>query len=292
MSVTAPPRFSIGLPVHNGAATLMRAIDSLRAQTVEDLEIVVSDNASTDDTPDIGREAARQDPRVRYSRTERLLSVGESFQRALDLTSGRWFHWACHDDWLEPGFLATCAAVGEQDPGIVTVITATREVDPSGRTIQVVREQLPGSDDPDPARRIRSVLWRLQAGASVSLALHRSEALRRTQRLRNLPQQDRLLGVELAWEGRIHVLDDVLQHRSLGSHHRSRDPWRFLDSSHEASKPRLLRRHLAAHRADIARMGLSPSERRRLRAEAVPAVLLWKLRSKIAFELHLRRRLG
>ena len=47
------PRLSIGLPVYNGEDHVADAIDSIRAQTFEDFELIVSDNASTDGTPDI-----------------------------------------------------------------------------------------------------------------------------------------------------------------------------------------------------------------------------------------------
>ncbi|HET6765079.1 MAG TPA: glycosyltransferase, partial [Longimicrobiaceae bacterium] len=62
------PRVSIGLPVYQAEDTVGRALDSLRAQTFRDLEIVVSDNASTDGTARLCRERAASDPRIRYVR--------------------------------------------------------------------------------------------------------------------------------------------------------------------------------------------------------------------------------
>src|SRR5262249_51877158 len=53
---------SVGVPVYNGAAELRRALDTLVAQTHRNLEIVISDNASTDATPEICREFAKRDP--------------------------------------------------------------------------------------------------------------------------------------------------------------------------------------------------------------------------------------
>ena len=62
------PRVSIGLPVYNGERHLAEALESLLGQTYEDLELIVSDNASTDATEEIVRPYAARDRRVRYGR--------------------------------------------------------------------------------------------------------------------------------------------------------------------------------------------------------------------------------
>jgi glycosyltransferase involved in cell wall biosynthesis len=56
---------SILLPVFNGAATLGRALDSVRAQTFSEWELIAIDDGSTDDTTNILENAARADPRIR-----------------------------------------------------------------------------------------------------------------------------------------------------------------------------------------------------------------------------------
>ena len=64
------PRVSIGMPVYNGAAFLKESLDSLLSQTYGDFELIISDNASTDETESICRSYAAGDPRVRYQRQE------------------------------------------------------------------------------------------------------------------------------------------------------------------------------------------------------------------------------
>ncbi len=65
------PAVSILLPVHNAGRTLSRAIDSLRAQTFTDWELLAVDDGSTDATPGILAAAACDDPRVRVLRIEK-----------------------------------------------------------------------------------------------------------------------------------------------------------------------------------------------------------------------------
>ncbi len=68
------PRVSVGMPVYNGARFLAETLDSWLAQGLEDFEFVVSDNASTDDTPRILEEYVRRDPRVRVHRSENVIA--------------------------------------------------------------------------------------------------------------------------------------------------------------------------------------------------------------------------
>jgi glycosyltransferase involved in cell wall biosynthesis len=88
------PTVSIGLPVHNGAAFLAEAIESILAQTFADFELVISDNASTDRTPEICRSYAAADGRIRYYRQEttsapRRTTMWCSSARAVNISSGR-----------------------------------------------------------------------------------------------------------------------------------------------------------------------------------------------------------
>src|SRR4051812_17741515 len=62
------PRVSIGLPVYNGGRYVRAAIESLLSQTFTDFELIICDNASSDQTQSICTAFAARDPRVRYHR--------------------------------------------------------------------------------------------------------------------------------------------------------------------------------------------------------------------------------
>jgi glycosyltransferase involved in cell wall biosynthesis len=96
------PTFSVAMPVHNGANYLRAALDSLLAQSSADFELVASDNASSDSTPEILADYAKRDSRFRCSRTEELLPVTENFNRAGSLAQGQWILFLSHDDLLKP----------------------------------------------------------------------------------------------------------------------------------------------------------------------------------------------
>lgn len=114
---------SIGMPVYNGAKYIGQALDSLLAQTFLDFELIISDNASTDDTETICQSYERLDSRIRYVRQAGNLGALANFQFVLDQAKGPFFMWAAADDlwdnqWVETLYLQirddkTVAAFGE-----------------------------------------------------------------------------------------------------------------------------------------------------------------------------------
>ena len=89
---------SIGLPVRNGASYLRAALESIRAQTHRNIEIIISDNASTDNTAEIVRSYLGHERRIKYYRQTELIPVAENFAFVLRQARGDYFMWAAHDD--------------------------------------------------------------------------------------------------------------------------------------------------------------------------------------------------
>ncbi len=152
-------RVSIGLPVHNGMPYLPDAVSSLLAQDHPDLEIVISDNASTDGTGAYCERLNRVDPRVRYHRSDTNLGAAVNFRRCLELSEGEYFAWAAHDDRPDPGFVSTCLAALQRRPDAAMCTPAHRIIDEGGRTLEVRREPA-GLADADVAARLHAHLWR------------------------------------------------------------------------------------------------------------------------------------
>ncbi|MEM4134638.1 MAG: glycosyltransferase, partial [Candidatus Micrarchaeia archaeon] len=79
------PLVSIGMPVYNGERFIRQALDSLLAQDYENFELIISDNASEDKTPEICLEYAARDKRIRYYRNEKNMGAAWNFKRVFDL---------------------------------------------------------------------------------------------------------------------------------------------------------------------------------------------------------------
>lgn len=105
--------------IYNGAATLERALRSLRAQTYDDYELIISDDHSADDSLVICRRVTDGDQHVRFIHPERNLGNDPNMRFALSHAKGKYFVWACQDDYWEPEFLECLVNVLEQSPTAV-----------------------------------------------------------------------------------------------------------------------------------------------------------------------------
>jgi glycosyltransferase involved in cell wall biosynthesis len=126
---------SVGLPVYNGARYLRETLDSLLAQTYPDYEIIISDNASEDETEAICREYAARDPRVRYHRAEQNMGPFWNYNRAYELARGEYFMWNAHDDLRDPRCLSLCVEALRQNPNAVMCCMGTKLIDEGGREL-------------------------------------------------------------------------------------------------------------------------------------------------------------
>lgn len=100
------PVISIGMPVFNGAAHLAQALESLLAQSFGDFEIILSDNCSTDATPQIVAHYAARDARIHVRRQSENIGGLANFRCVLEAATGEFYMWAAYDDWHDPNYLA------------------------------------------------------------------------------------------------------------------------------------------------------------------------------------------
>ena len=96
-------KFSVLLPTRNGGPFLENCMRSILDQGYGDMELVISDNANTDKTPEIIRQFAG-DPRVKTLRLETLVSVTDNWNNALSASSGDYILMMGDDDYLLPGY--------------------------------------------------------------------------------------------------------------------------------------------------------------------------------------------
>ncbi|MBX6388518.1 MAG: glycosyltransferase family 2 protein [Frankia sp.] len=160
------PKISMGLPIYNGDRFLRPALDSLLGQTFGDLELIISDNASTDATEEICREYARADDRVRYVRQERNIGANANYNEVVRLSRAPLFRWVADDDVVRPGFLERTYELLRDDPDAVLAHSLTAYIDEEGRPLErdgdgyrtPHGEHVDPPDRPISQRRLRSPL--------------------------------------------------------------------------------------------------------------------------------------
>lgn len=96
---------SVLIPVFNRAELVLRAIESSRAQTLKDIEIIVVDNCSTDGTFEAARACASQDPRIRVYRNETNIGPVRNWRRCAELATSSYCKLLFSDDLIAPTFL-------------------------------------------------------------------------------------------------------------------------------------------------------------------------------------------
>jgi glycosyltransferase involved in cell wall biosynthesis len=169
------PRLTIGLPVYNGARFIEQALEALLGQSFEDFTLVISDNASTDETGDICQRYANQDSRIRYFRQPRNIGLSPNHNFTLDQADTEFFKWASHDDLYARDLLKLCVEALDERPDIVQAHSWSARIDGSNNLIETVEYSL-STSSPRPSERFRSVLF--DVGGDDDYGVVRTRVLR------------------------------------------------------------------------------------------------------------------
>jgi glycosyltransferase involved in cell wall biosynthesis len=207
------PTLTVGVPVFNMGSYLEAAVESVLTQSFTDLEVLISDNASTDETESVGRSLAARDDRVTYRRNARNLGLSANNNLLVPLARGRLFKWAPADDELLPGYLERCVAAVDADPTVVLAYPRTRFVDGEGKPLDL---HDPGYrlESDDPADRLEYAILANQF-ANAGLGVIRTDALRRTRLLPRYAGGDFRLLAELSLQGKFVEVPEELYLRRI-----------------------------------------------------------------------------
>jgi glycosyltransferase involved in cell wall biosynthesis len=208
--MSASPRLSVGLPVYNGERYLAESLDALLGQTYEDFELIISDNASTDTTPDICRRYAKQDSRIQYYRQPKNVGLAMNHNFVAEQASGELFKWASHDDLYARDLLERCVNALDEYPHVVLVHSFTAMIDGSGNLTEALKYPL-ASASPRAPERFRSLLF--ESGGDDDGGVIRTDALRRTAMKDSYHHSDRTIITELALLGPFYQVPDWLYFR-------------------------------------------------------------------------------
>ena len=195
------PRVSIGVPVYNGENYLEECIRSLLDQTFSDIEIIISDNASTDRSGEIALRYQAGDPRVRYARNPQNIGPVANFNRLVELARGEYFLWAPHDDRFGRTYVEECVRILDGHPDVVLCHSDTAIIDEGNN---IVREERSGlrTDSTLVHRRFHDLLEDYMCYEMFGVI--RTSALRKTRLIIEYGHADGILLAELGLLGRFH----------------------------------------------------------------------------------------
>lgn len=209
-----PPSVSIGLPVYNGARFLPQALESLLGQSFSDIELIVSDNASSDSTQDICTEYAMRDARIRYVRQNVNIGAMRNWNFVARQARGKYFKWSSASDYCAPDMLARCFAAMEAESDIVLCYGQTCLVDQETGELTEYTGNIEIMED-RPHERFSKLCGSLKLNNAYG-GLIRTDALHRTKLNRLYSGGDIILMAELALMGRFRLLPQTLLYRRMG----------------------------------------------------------------------------
>lgn len=192
-----PPLVSIGLPVYNEERFIDAALQSLRGQDYPNLEILVSDNASTDRTVEICQRHASEDARIRIQRNPANLGVTPNFERVLAMASGPYFMWAAGHDLWTPNFVSECVALLERQPRACIAFGGSRWIGAEDEPLPV-DSGWTDTRGMSAVARLLTVFW---GNMHPVVGLIRSDDLRACLPLHQLVGGDLVLLMQLALRG-------------------------------------------------------------------------------------------
>lgn len=274
---TVEPLVSIGIPTYNRAEKLERAAESVLGQTHRNVELVISDNASGDDTESLCRELCRRDTRVRYLRSAVNRGPTANFNKLFGELRGEYAMVLSDDDWLDAGYLASCLSELHRSPELALACGIAHYIRDGAAVWEGVDMQLV---DDSPARRVLTYLRSVDENG-IFYGLMRRAALRRAGPLRNVIGNDWLLAASIVAQGKVATIRSASINRELDG--TSAD---FLKLTATLGLPRWQARvpHLViawhvladvAWRAPVYRE-LPPSARARLALTAPLAAIRWR----------------
>jgi glycosyltransferase involved in cell wall biosynthesis len=176
--VSLDPLVSIGLPVYNGEESIQRSIHSLLNQSYKNIELIISDNGSTDNTLKIIKKFETFDSRVKVLHTNLNQGSIWNFNRVFLHSSGKYFMWASHDDHHEKTFISACVESMESD-GFAALCAPGMQMTEAGSNRVIWTSSMDSfRGKSDLTSRYRETLWNFPA---VSIyGLYRRELLAKT----------------------------------------------------------------------------------------------------------------
>lgn len=129
---------SIVLPVYNGEKYLRESIDSIRNQTYTNWELLILDDCSTDNSPDIALEYVKADDRIKYFRNDHNLRLPRNLNRGFSLAKGDYLTWTSDDNRYKSTALEKMHSALVDNDGVEFVYASCRIIDEQGEPIEYI----------------------------------------------------------------------------------------------------------------------------------------------------------
>ncbi len=211
------PRVTVALLVYNEERFVRETLESLQKQNYPNFEVLILDNASSDNSGEICRSfAAKNSERFSYIRNPENLGSCGNAAKGLSLADGKYFAFCGAHDLFHENFLSACVVVLEQDENLVLCAGQFELIDQQANISELRVSSIDTRGlEQQALSRFNYIIWSL-TGAYQFYGLYRTSALKRTMELKARLSPDTLLLSELALIGTFaHLNERLLTMRRL-----------------------------------------------------------------------------
>lgn len=226
------PLVTLAIPTRNRLSYLRKILQDVFDQDYENMDILVSDNGSSDETREVVESMARENPRLRYRRNNSSVPIIDHFNQCLDAATGEYFVLVCDDDRINRTFVSGLVETLLENPSATVAVPTNAIIDASGiltRTLPLPSKILWEGID-----FVNEWLWKKHElpVANLLTVMGRTEAMRklRYQHFANGLNSDNLLFLQLALAGQVSFCHKAIFYwRDHDAQQGSNTPIRLVD---------------------------------------------------------------
>jgi len=194
-------RITIGMPTYNAENHVAEAIECVLNQSFGDLDLLISDNASTDNTENICRHYMNNDNRVKYFRHQQNLGATENYNFVFRKSRSELYKWHSSNDYFTENTIEKCIDVLDKFSEVVLCYPPTKLFNQSFDDAEDYDDNMIARSD-SAVNRFFHVIDNMALN-NVMNGVIRSNALQKTPLIREFPYADRNMVAELALLGKI-----------------------------------------------------------------------------------------
>lgn len=204
---------TIGMPVYNRPVELERALNSVLSQSYSNIEVVVSNNSSSDIRVDeLVKRYAAKDTRVKYYFQKNPLPVIDNFKFVLEKAMGEYFMWLADDDWIDANYIEECIYFLSNNSDYNLACGKCAYHDIAGNLIDKIK--MPSIISSNPVNRVIDYYKHVKLnGYFYGL---RKTSLSKTFSLQNKMAFDWLYLAAIIYRGKSKVFESTLMHITAG----------------------------------------------------------------------------
>lgn len=206
------PLVSVCIPTYNRSIKLNRAVAELKICSYKNLEIIISDNASSDNTQNMCLALAKSDNRIKYFRQSENMGPINNYEFARTQATGKYFLWLCDDDGLDFDYIRTCVSELERDPSLLIVSGLGAYHGGDKKPTHYDKVVQPNSINP--LRRSIQFLWSVE-DSSIFYGVYRLDSVK-SCKFPNMFGGDWALVAEVLLRGKTKMIPQILSYRQIG----------------------------------------------------------------------------